>query len=139
MLYIIDIAVGDFGVSAAILLRGANSGQSPKKCCDLACIVEQPPPLKIFKDLAMELEVRFSQLHLPTHSFIYHQFGKRPRKEKNISTWYYDGKESTNQGRHFQDFYKFSWSYVDPQSQYASPHENFINGITKPKMVYLLQ
>ena len=80
--------------SFCLLLRGANSGQSSIKWCDLACNVEQPPPLKICKYLTMELEVRFSQLHLLTHSFIYHQFGKRPRKEKNISTWYYDGKES---------------------------------------------
>ena len=82
----LGIVVGDFGVSTAILLRGANSGQSSIKCCDLDCNIEQQPPLKIFKYLTMELEVRFS--------FIYHQFGKRPRKEKNISTWYYDGKES---------------------------------------------
>ena len=103
--------------SFCLLLRGANSGQSSIKCCDLACNVEQPPPLKICKYLTMELEVRFSQLHLLTHSFIYHQFGKRPRKEKNISTWYYDGKKSTNQGRHLQDFYKFSWGSKVPICQ----------------------
>ena len=105
----LGIAVGDFGVSTAILLRGANSGQSSIKCCDLDYNVEQPPPLKIFKYLTMESEVRFS--------FIYHQFGKRPRKEKNISTWYYDGKKSTNQGRHLQDFYKFSWGSKVPICQ----------------------
>ena len=36
--------------------------------------------------------------------------------EKNISTGYENKKESTNQGGHFLDFYRFSWSYVGPKS-----------------------
>ena len=37
--------INDFGVSVAILLGGANSGQTSIKCCDLAYDVE-PGPLK---------------------------------------------------------------------------------------------
>ena len=33
----------------------------------------------------------------------------------------------------------FTNFHGDLKSQYANPHENFLNDITKPKMVYLLQ
>ena len=36
--------------------------------------------------------------------------------EKNISKWYQNAKESTNQGGHFLDFHGFSWSCVGPKS-----------------------
>ena len=38
--YLKFLIINDFGVSDAILLGGANSGQSSIKCCDLACDVE---------------------------------------------------------------------------------------------------
>ena len=38
------------------------------------------------------------------------------RNEKNISTWYENEKESTNQRGHFLDFYIFSGSYMGPKS-----------------------
>ena len=50
--------IGDFGVGDAILLGGANSGQTSIKCRDLVCDVE-PPPLKNYEDLTMELEIKY--------------------------------------------------------------------------------
>ena len=60
--------INDIGVSNAILLVGANTGQiSSYKKRDLACDVEQPP-LKNCKDLTMKLEVKY---FFPTSSFIF--------------------------------------------------------------------
>ena len=52
------LAIVDFGVSDAICLGGANSGQTSIKCCDLACNAG-PPTLKNCKDLIMKLEVKY--------------------------------------------------------------------------------
>ena len=51
--------IDDFGVSNAILLRGANSGQTFIKCCDQAYNVEPWLFLKNCKDLTMKLEVKY--------------------------------------------------------------------------------
>ena len=45
------LTIDDFGVSDAILLGGANSGQTSVKCRDLACDAE-PLPLKNCKGLS---------------------------------------------------------------------------------------
>ena len=52
------LSIDDFGVSVAILLGGANSGQTSIKYYDLACDVK-PPRLKNCKDLTMKLEVKY--------------------------------------------------------------------------------
>ena len=52
------IKIDDFGVSNAILLGCANSGQVSVKFRDLVCDVE-PPPLKNCKDLTMKLKVKY--------------------------------------------------------------------------------
>ena len=57
MLFVIK-SIDDFGVSDAILVGGANFGQTSIKYRDLACGVE-PPPLKRCKDLTMKLEVKY--------------------------------------------------------------------------------
>ena len=44
--------IDDFGASDAILLGGANSGQTSIKSCDLTCDVE-PTLLKHCKDFTM--------------------------------------------------------------------------------------
>ena len=56
--YLKFLIINDFGVSDAILLGGANSGQSSIKCCDLACDVE-PLQLNNYKDLTMKLKVKY--------------------------------------------------------------------------------
>ena len=58
--------------------------------------------------------------------------------EKNITTWYENEIESTNQGGQFWDFYNFSWSYADPKSNLHSRTEIYLIGVTKPKIVYIL-
>ena len=48
----------DFGVSDAILLWGANSGQTSIKCRDLAYYNVEPLLLKNCKELNMKLDVK---------------------------------------------------------------------------------
>ena len=61
-----------FGVSVAIMLGGANSGQTSIKWFDLACDVESRP-LKNCKDLTVKLEVKhpFPTSSWGTHFYIY--------------------------------------------------------------------
>ena len=65
----------------------------------------------------MKLEVKyiFPTSTLGVNNYIY----KLPEGlgMRNISTWYQDTKESTNQGGLFLDFHRFSWSYVGPKSK----------------------
>ena len=42
---------------------------------------------------------------------------------KNISTWYWDAKESSNQGGNFLNFQGFSWSHAGPKSKLHSRTE----------------
>ena len=49
--------IDDFEVSIAIVLRGANSGQTSIKCHNLTCDAE-PPPLKNCKNWTTKLEVK---------------------------------------------------------------------------------
>ena len=51
-------SIDNFGISDAVLLGGANSGQISIKCRDLTCDVEQPP-LKNCMDLTMKLKVKY--------------------------------------------------------------------------------
>ena len=81
-------AIDDFEVSIAIVFRGANSGQTSIKNGDLA--------YNIFS------------LFLFTCNFLYLSVAWRSEKKKNISTCYYDAKESTNQKGYFLNFHEFS-------------------------------
>ena len=58
--------------------------------------------------------------------------------EKNISTWYENEKESTNQRGHFLDFYRFSWSYAGPKSNLHPRTEISLIGVTNPEIIYML-
>ena len=92
-----------------ILLGGANSGQTSIKCRDSGCDVESPPSENC-KASNMNLKVKYL---FPSSSsganFCIYQLPECLGMRKiNISTWHYDAKESTNQGRHFLDFYGFS-------------------------------
>ena len=61
--------IDDFEVSFAIFLVGANSGQIPTKCRDLACDAEP----HLLKNLAIKLKVKyiFFKLHLQAQIFIF--------------------------------------------------------------------
>ena len=59
--------------------------------------------------------------------------------EKNISTWYENEKESTNQGGHVLDFYRFSWSYAGPKSNLHPCTEISSIAATNPQIVYMPQ
>ena len=61
-----------FGVSIAIMLGGASSGQTSIKCSDLACDVESHP-LNNYKGLTVKLEVKhlFPTSTWGTHFYIY--------------------------------------------------------------------
>ena len=50
-----------FEVSVAIVLEGANSGQTSIKCCDLACDAESTS-LKNCEDFNIKLEVKYTFL-----------------------------------------------------------------------------
>ena len=52
------LQIDNFRVSDAILLGGANSGQTSKKCCDLACYVEPHATIKNCRDFIMMLNVK---------------------------------------------------------------------------------
>ena len=58
--------------------------------------------------------------------------------EKNISTWYENEKESTNQRGHFLDFYRFSWSYAGPKSNLHPRTEISLIDVTNPEIIYML-
>ena len=52
------LLIGNFGVSIAILIGGANSGQTFINYLNLACDAE-PLPIKDRKDFNMKLEVKY--------------------------------------------------------------------------------
>ena len=57
-IYVYFKGIDNFGSSDAILLKGANSGQTSIKSRDLACDAERPL-LKNCKGLTMLLEVKY--------------------------------------------------------------------------------
>ena len=111
------------------------------KCHDLVCDIELPP-LKKCKDLNMKLKVKFL---FPTSysgaNFIFISCLK-VGNEKNISTRYFDAKESINQGGHFLDFHEFSCSYAGPKSNMRRLPPSKISSVasltSKSSIVYLL-
>ena len=58
--------------------------------------------------------------------------------EKSISTWYENGKESTNQRGRFLNFYRFSWSYAGPKSNLHPRKKISLFGVTNPEIIYML-
>ena len=131
--YIYDAKIDDSGVSAAILFRGENSGQTSIKCRDLACDVE-PPPLKNCKDLTMKLETQclFPTSFSGTNVYIYQM--PEGLGMKKILT------HGVRMQMNPQTRADVSWIFTNFHGicgfkvQLAPSHGKFINGVAKPKL-----
>ena len=113
-------------------MPGVNSGQTSITYCDLAYYVETTAGRKL-KGFDHETG---SQISFPNftfrHEFFYVSVVWRSENQKNISWWYLDAKESTNQGQHFLNFNRV----VRVQSQLGHCMESSAMATPSPEIVY---
>ena len=102
--------MGDFGVSDAILLGDANSGQTSLKYRDLVCDVETPP-FKNDKDLTMKLEGKYLFPTSPSGAYFIYQLPEGLEMRK-ILTNGIRMQKNPHIREDILDFHGFSWSYV---------------------------
>ena len=126
--------IDDFGVSNAILLRGANSGQTFIKCCDQAYNVEPWLFLKNCKDLTMKLEVKYiSPTSCSGRNFYIDQLPEGTGMRRILAQGIRIQKNPQSKQNIFS---KIIMELLGSKVQLAPPDWNFINGVDNPEIVY---